>query len=883
MLIKLVPHLRVKQVPLEGEELKFAKLETTWRNIIKRRREIDERIRQRQKAQKLQEEMKILEQLGSKAFQLQQQQEQQLQSHEGDGLELAVLPVTAGEVDATKHSVTETPTVIRPQIRISETTRLMKGRMERISLEALVLREELDELEGRLRREKIQAQLDEHKQQHSGDGRPLTRAGILSLTRSIEMKLVLEEKVAKRNVVQQELEEKKKQSQQRVLELDNYLREKEMAMTTPRSLNRRRLARRTHIAMKRQSDGYIICEWGCGDWFRVGVEQQDHQLRRCVKRILPCVLGCPLKHTEEHWLSPHESTKAYHSLKFKKKELVKSIRQQIDQKKSKLAESEQIREDELRPVKDGKTSKLLDKANEQDIIIRGDLMPDFKEGSVGLSTLEEQLIVADNMIAEVEHENSLLDHIQQQEVEDIGEMTVQQYHETLECPKRLVMCPLQCLEWVCAEVLDFHLRELCTKRPAEPIFCRLGCGASFGGLVEQLLEAEDQRMYHEEEECEFRTVRCNWVYDDGKICAAQMKASERGAHRDYHLNHMGILTYCVPGVYNFKTQRKAITIKVQMWGAGGGSGYFYGRQGGNGGGGAFVEAIVDIEPYSVLELTVGSGGSAGIRGRPEIPVSIHDLRKQIARRRDIEKALPRTKLKFSIHDLARNDPDLLVMEDSDDVDRGESTPGGNPGGGAGFAGNECWACGGGGGYSSISKKTVRGTQLLMLASGGGGGASLHGLSGGGLDGTLPGTLVDPLNGGTATVESPGNAGETGSTFNSKWPARSGEMWQGGLGSEFGGGGGGGYYGGGGGGTSPGIGGGGGGGSSYVYRSICRDTVVIPGHGLQAGGLHNKPPLACGVGDWDKSGGHVGEGGKCDLTNTQPGKNGCIRIFKTGFY
>ena len=92
-------------------------------------------------------------------------------------------------------------------------------------------------------------------------------------------------------------------------------------------------------------------------------------------------------------------------------------------------------------------------------------------------------------------------------------VTVQQYHETEECPKRVVSCPRNCMEWVCFEILDKHMNELCTKRPAKPIYCRLGCNCSFGGLVEKLIEAEDERLMHETEECEYRMVRCNWQYD----------------------------------------------------------------------------------------------------------------------------------------------------------------------------------------------------------------------------------------------------------------------------------------------------------------------------------------------------------------------------------
>eukprot|EP01031_Cornospumella_fuschlensis_P001048 gene1048-1317_t len=168
----------------------------------------------------------------------------------------------------------------------------------------------------------------------------------------------------------------------------------------------------------------------------------------------------------------------------------------------------------------------------------------------------------------------------------------------------------------------------------------------------------------------------------------------------------------------------------------------------------------------------------------------------------------------------------------------------------GYGGGKSWASGGGGGYSSICRRTANGKLVYLVSSGGGGGASQPGRPGGGLEGELPGTRLDPLNGSTATPWAGGKAGDSGSTFNAAWPATAGEMWQGGSGCEFGAGGGGGYYGGGGGGTSPGISGGGGGGSCFVNPDVVRDYVVIGGHGLDAGGLNHDPPPACGVGEWD---------------------------------
>ena len=137
-----------------------------------------------------------------------------------------------------------------------------------------------------------------------------------------------------------------------------------------------------------------------------------------------------------------------------------------------------------------------------------------------------------------------------------------------ECPKRLVCCPRQCLEWVCAEVLDDHLENLCTKRPAQPVICRLGnCGREFGNCtIEGIIEAEEDRLEHEQEECIFRMVRCNWVFEDGTLCASQMEARNRDQHRDYHLEIMGVRNFVVAGTYVYKIPKGIRRVKVQMWG-----------------------------------------------------------------------------------------------------------------------------------------------------------------------------------------------------------------------------------------------------------------------------------------------------------------------------
>eukprot|EP00904_Undaria_pinnatifida_P002728 jgi/Undpi1/12456/HiC_scaffold_5.g02127.m1 len=86
--------------------------------------------------------------------------------------------------------------------------------------------------------------------------------------------------------------------------LRESLKKREDKMTTPRTVNRRRLIRMVHMAMVRQADGFVVCEWGCRAWVRRGQEKFFHETEQCSKRILPCELGCGLRMREEEWLSP---------------------------------------------------------------------------------------------------------------------------------------------------------------------------------------------------------------------------------------------------------------------------------------------------------------------------------------------------------------------------------------------------------------------------------------------------------------------------------------------------------------------------------------------------------------------------------------------------
>ena len=267
----------------------------------------------------------------------------------------------------------------------------------------------------------------------------------------------------------------------------------------------------------------------------------------------------------------------------------------------------------------------------------------------------------------------------------------------------------------------------------------------------------------------------------------------------------------------------------------------------DGGGGAFVEALMVVVPDEALEIVVGAGGSAGVYGG-------------------------------TVQLVHEDDPAATEVEEVCGVARG-----GHPGGGNGHGGNECWAAGGGGGYSMVQRFTKTGPVPVFVAGGGGGGGARDGCPGGGLDGELPGMRVDKRNGRMGTQERGGAAGDSGEAALCTFPSKPGAQWQGGNGAQFGGGGGGGLFGGGGGGTSPGIAGGGGGGSSYVDVTACKDFVVLQGVGNFPGGTKHQPPKACGIGEWDYTGGFSGSGGGADIRKVHPGKNGAVKILRPGFY
>ncbi|KAF0686606.1 Aste57867_21611 [Aphanomyces stellatus] len=404
--------------------------------------------------------------------------------------------------------------------------------------------------------------------------------------------------------------------------------------------------------------------------------------------------------------------------------------------------------------------------------------------------------------------------------------TLLEWHEVYECTTRLVKCPRECGVWVQNDQLAHHTDYTCVKRPVPDLVCRVYRGAN-----NRILELEQERTWHELEDCPNRTVTCNWPG-----CGERMLAKERKLHRKAHLCASGITTYKTSGSFEFQVPKDCKHIKVQAWGAGGGSGVLHGYKCGHGGGGAFVEAICPVHPGEKLMVVVGEGGRGGVFG--ELNPSETD---------DGLPLVTQVGLAF----------------------------GGLPGGGAGHSSNNGWACGGGGGYTSICRTGPASIITLLLVGGGGGGGCRDGLGGGDHKQLESTEKRDLRNGEMGTPTYGGAAGQV-STPNPRFGGTQGQLYQGGNGAEFGGGGGGGYFGGGGGGYSPGIVGGGGGGSSLVDPTQMDNILVERAWRRVPGGLNRHPPALPG-------GGISGEGGQGTLRGVCAGNDGCVRIALPGFY
>ncbi|GMF21216.1 unnamed protein product [Phytophthora lilii] len=435
-------------------------------------------------------------------------------------------------------------------------------------------------------------------------------------------------------------------------------------------------------------------------------------------------------------------------------------------------------------------------------------------------------------------------------------------HETEEeehCSSRIVYCPRDCGIWLPHFDLAVpHMRDLCVRRPVGDLRCRLGCGRVYQGGAHELLTLEQTRLTHEQDDCELRKVKCTWPK-----CNAVILANERNAHRRAHLLSSGILSFVTAEVHEYKVPRDVKLLKIQAWGAGGGSGLLRGQTVGHGGGGAFVEGICPVFPGETLYFSIGSGGSGGkfarmAEGPDDESPTTDDAKKT--------KRVP---------------GGVLVATQV------SSAAGGFPGGGLGHSGNKESACGGGGGFTSIYRQGAYGTEYILVAGGGGGGGTCRNGGGGGSC-----KARKPREGDDVRCGRPGGDGVGGSAgvcdeFNPicKFVGTNGASLQGGDGAEFGGGGGGGLFGGGGGGFSPGIVGGGGGGSSYVNANLLspKSIRVDVGGVVKPGGTDENPPQSVRSAYWDLVDGVAGEGGTGSIQATARGNHGGVRIARPGFF
>ena len=250
-----------------------------------------------------------------------------------------------------------------------------------------------------------------------------------------------------------------------------------------------------------------------------------------------------------------------------------------------------------------------------------------------------------------------------------------------------------------------------------------------------------------------------WRLPDGAMCAAVMMAKDRDIHRDSHIAGLGITQFVVAGTHKYIVPSNVSRLKIQAWGAGGGSGYFLERKVGYGGGGAFIEVILEVNAFDVLEIVVGTGGQGGNNGIFVEDIDVTAVREEVNIRRKKEmymtveqRALEREKMakddEISVAASLKSETSVSDAYGNVEAARAVATDkyramalGGVPGGGDGYGGHGRWAGGGGGGYTIVSKKGIRGSQALVVAAGGGGGGSLNGCPGGGPNGALPGTII----------------------------------------------------------------------------------------------------------------------------------------------
>jgi hypothetical protein len=254
---KWIHRMRLKPPPMGADELLVQRAEKEWKSSIRKFRDRENRRLKREKELQMQAEIERLNRKKGKKT----------------------------------NKVEE----------VSDATKILRGRFERIKREELAVLEKLDEEKGAVRREIVRIEVEKKRIESPT---PLSRAEVLSITRALDLQFQMAERIETRNGIKLSLAKRRQDIANNALEAQNFLERSEIAMTSPRSLQRRKVIRKIHVSMQRQLDCYMICEWGCGDWVRFGPDQMDHQQSRCPKRIQTCTLLCHIKKSEEEWLKP---------------------------------------------------------------------------------------------------------------------------------------------------------------------------------------------------------------------------------------------------------------------------------------------------------------------------------------------------------------------------------------------------------------------------------------------------------------------------------------------------------------------------------------------------------------------------------------------------
>ena len=77
----------------------------------------------------------------------------------------------------------------------------------------------------------------------------------------------------------------------------------EIGNTSPRTDRRRHVLRYLHVSMQRQDEKFVVCEWGCKTWVKLGQNQFNHEMNDCPKRVVQCIQSCSLRMKFEEWKS----------------------------------------------------------------------------------------------------------------------------------------------------------------------------------------------------------------------------------------------------------------------------------------------------------------------------------------------------------------------------------------------------------------------------------------------------------------------------------------------------------------------------------------------------------------------------------------------------